>query len=88
MIAHPKGLARMLTDRQQSVLDFIREHVLRCGYPPTYAEIGCKFGISREGASRHVAALQKKGRIRRVYGQQRTISVVADCQPCRLPASA
>ena len=51
-----------LTDRQQQVLDFIREHIQGAGYPPTIREIGDHLGIaSTNGVADHLKALRRKG---------------------------
>lgn len=67
-----------LTDRQQSILDFIVEEIQRQGYPPTLREISSQFGISStQGVRRHIDALEKKGYIVRESGA-RSISVCSD----------
>lgn len=68
-------MIRELTERQREVLHYIVE-VLRCsGYPPTVREIANHFGLaSGYGVQRHLAALQKKGFIRRDTGA-RTITL-------------
>lgn len=67
-----------LTDRQQSILDFIVEEIQRQGYPPTLREISSRFGISStQGVRRHIDALEKKGYIERDSGA-RSISVSSD----------
>jgi repressor LexA len=67
-----------LTDRQQSILDFIVEEIQRQGYPPTLREISRRFGISStQGVRRHIDALEKKGYIVRDSGA-RSISVSSD----------
>ena len=55
-----------LTQRQQSVFDFIVGYIDRHGYPPSIREIGAAFGISSlRGVTVHLDALEKKGFIRR-----------------------
>ena len=67
-----------LTERQQSILDFIVSEIQRIGYPPTLREISAKFGISStQGVRRHIDALEKKGYIERESGA-RSISVCSD----------
>lgn len=67
-----------LTDRQQSILDFIVEEIQRIGYPPTLREISTQFGISStQGVRRHIDALEKKGYITRESGA-RSISVCSE----------
>lgn len=64
-----------LTDRQQSILDFIVEEIQDRGFPPTLREISAQFGISStQGVRRHIDALEKKGYISRESGA-RSISV-------------
>lgn len=51
----------MLTERQQSILDYIIEFKRRSGQTPTYREIGAAFDIkSTNGVRRHITALIKK----------------------------
>lgn len=67
-----------LTDRQQSILDFIVEEIQEKGYPPTLREISAQFGISStQGVRRHIDALEKKGYIVRESGA-RSITVAQD----------
>jgi len=55
-----------LTDRQQMVLDFIKESITSRGYPPTLREIGAKMGIkSTNGVNDHLRALERKGYLTR-----------------------
>lgn len=59
-------MAKGLTKRQQSILEFIIESIRDMGYPPTIAEIGGAFGISStNGVNDHLIALEKKGYIER-----------------------
>lgn len=55
-----------LTDRQQMVLDFIRQSITDRGYPPTLREIGARMGIkSTNGVNDHLRALERKGYLTR-----------------------
>src|SRR5271169_2749959 len=55
-----------LTERQQMVLDFIRESIIDRGYPPTLREIGARMGIrSTNGVNDHLRALERKGYLKR-----------------------
>jgi repressor LexA len=69
---------RRLTDRQRSVLDFIREYSTANGMSPSMVEIGqgCG-GISATAALAHVVALEKKGYVKRDPHRARGIEVVA-----------
>ncbi len=69
-----------LTDRQQTILAFIREFIDVKGYPPTIREIGLHFGIkSTNGVAYHLAALEKKGYIERGASSARTIRLLNTC---------
>jgi repressor LexA len=69
-----------LTQRQQQVLDVIRQHIDETGYPPTRAEIAKKLGFkSANAAEEHLKALARKGAIEIIAGASRGI---------RLPDSA
>jgi repressor LexA len=55
-----------LTQRQQMVLDFIRQSINDRGYPPTLREIGARMGIrSTNGVNDHLRALERKGYLTR-----------------------
>ncbi len=55
-----------LTQRQQMVLDYIKQSILDRGYPPTLREIGARMGIrSTNGVNDHLRALERKGYLTR-----------------------
>lgn len=63
-----------LTDRQQQILDLIREAVISTGFPPTRAEIAQKLGFrSANAAEDHLRALARKGVIELTAGASRGI---------------
>ena len=63
-----------LTQRQQQVLDLVREYVDETGYPPTRAEISRRLGFkSANAAEEHLKALARKGAIEIVPGASRGI---------------
>jgi len=69
-----------LTQRQQQVLDIVRQHIDDTGYPPTRADIALKLGFkSANAAEEHLKALARKGAIEMIAGASRGI---------RLPESA
>lgn len=71
-----------LTDRQQLVLDFIRQSIVDRGYPPTLREICKPLGTrSTNGARNHLAALERKGFIVRDEANARGIRLVAPVIP-------
>ncbi len=59
-------MRRKLTDRQQDIYTFISQAIRDNGYPPTIREIMVAFDIaSTNGVRTTLAALEKKGYIRR-----------------------
>ncbi|MFP4501383.1 MAG: transcriptional repressor LexA [Candidatus Hydrogenedentota bacterium] len=59
-------MAKGLTKRQRSILEFIVACIRDQGYPPTIAEIGQEFGItSTNGVNDHLLALERKEYIER-----------------------
>jgi repressor LexA len=63
-----------LTDRQQQILELIRQAVIRTGFPPTRAEIAQTLGFrSANAAEDHLRALAKKGVIELTAGASRGI---------------
>lgn len=66
-----------LTRRQQQVLDFILSEISRKGYPPSIREIGKAIGLtSSSTVHSHLAALERKGYIRRDPTKPRALEVV------------
>ncbi len=57
---------KRLSPRQRAVLDFIGRFVVSNDYPPTVQDIRAAIGIkSTNGVCYHLAALERKGYIRR-----------------------
>ena len=73
----------MLTERQQSILDFINEYVGDNGFPPSIREIGRHFGIYPATVQDHISALERKGHLQKKRFQSRTLSVPASSR--RIP---
>ena len=68
---------RSLTDRQQSILDFIETHLAREGLPPTHEDIAQAFGFSQpRAAGFHLQALAQKGVIALQPGKARGIRIL------------
>ena len=66
-----------LTDRQREALQFIQKYHIENGYPPTLQEIAEGLGINSTFAVRdHLAALERKGAIKRKPGTARAITVL------------
>src|SRR6516162_6984933 len=67
-----------LTQRQQMVLDFIRQSIQDRGYPPTLREIGARMGIrSTNGVNDHLRALERKGYLTREDMKSRALRPTA-----------
>ncbi len=72
------GLGAGLTVRQRRVLEVIRNSVDRRGYPPSLREIGEWVGLTSPSSVAHqLAALERKGFIRRDPNRPRAIEVVS-----------
>ena len=68
-----------LTERQQQILDLVRQTIERTGAPPTRAEIAVEFGFkSANAAEEHLQALARKGAIELIGGTSRGIRLGAD----------
>ena len=66
----------LLTKRQRSVYEFIRDKIQNRGYGPTVREIGEHFGISSpNGVMCHLKAIEKKGLIHRTPNKSRAIEL-------------
>jgi SOS-response transcriptional repressor LexA len=66
-----------LTDRQQQVLDYLRQHIAATGLPPTISELMAAFGwASPNAAAKHLDALIAKGAIEMAPHKARTIRLV------------
>ncbi|MEJ2553717.1 MAG: transcriptional repressor LexA [Gammaproteobacteria bacterium] len=72
----------VLTDRQRQVLDYIREHIMTTGIPPTRTEIARALGFSSVTAAKdHLEALARKGAIELSSNTSRGIRVLVDEDP-------
>ena len=68
-----------LTDRQQAILDFVRERIVADGLPPTWAEIAAAFGFRQtRAAQKHLQALAHKGYLQLLPGKARGIRLTTD----------
>ncbi len=68
-----------LTQRQQSILDFIRDFSIRSKYPPTIREIGKSVGISSTSVVNYnLGVLEKLGLIERDKTVSRGIKLVGE----------
>ena len=75
-----------LTDRQQTILDFVQEFQGIHGYPPSMREIGEHFGIrSTNGVSDHLRALERKGFLQRSGNLSRSLTIVKPTREVEAP---
>jgi repressor LexA len=73
---------RLLTWRQRKILRVIRDSVQRRGYPPSMREIGDAVGLaSISSVSYQLAALERKGYLRRNGRRPRTAEVRLPSRP-------
>ena len=64
-----------LTERQQEVLDAVRELTGRHGFPPTVRELAAFLEVGPRAAFEHLAALVRKGYLDKEDGRPRALSV-------------
>ena len=70
-----------LNNRQQQILDYLREHAREHAYPPTVREIGQAVGLSSSSTvQNHLNSLEARGFIRRDPAKSRTVEVVGDVE--------
>jgi repressor LexA len=68
------SMSLKLTDRQQQILDLIRQAIVNTGFPPTRAELAAVLGFkSANAAEDHLRALARKGVIELTAGASRGI---------------
>jgi repressor LexA len=66
-----------LSDRQQKVLEVLRQYVRDHGYPPSVRDLGERLGLSSTSTVHgHLEALERKGYIRRDPTKSRTIDIL------------
>jgi repressor LexA len=65
----------VLTNRQKEILDFIKQSIVKRGFPPSVREIGEHFGIYPRAAFDHLRALERKGFLKRSAAKSRGIEV-------------
>jgi repressor LexA len=77
---NPKGV-RVLSERQQQVLEYIRKTVAERGYPPSVREIGDAVGLSSPSTVHsHLSSLVAAGAITRDPSKPRAIMIVDDAR--------
>jgi repressor LexA len=72
----------MLTERQREILETIRRHMARHGMPPSTRELQQALGLgSQATVMDHLAALERKGALRRRPGKARGFVPVDAARP-------
>lgn len=67
-----------LTAKQAQCLAFLTDRIEATGIAPSYAEMQAHLGLtSKSGVHRLIAALEERGRIRRIPNRARCIEVLA-----------
>ena len=68
-----------ITDKQQQILNYMKDEILRTGYPPTVREICDAVGLkSTSSVHSHLETLEKNGYIRRDPTKPRAIEICDD----------
>ena len=68
-----------ITAKQQQILDYIKDEILKRGYPPTVREIGETVNLkSTSSVHSHLETLEKNGYIRRDPTKLRAIEICDD----------
>lgn len=68
-----------ITEKQQKILDYLKESILATGYPPTVREICDAVGLkSTSSVHSHLETLEKNGYIRRDPTKPRAIEICDD----------
>lgn len=68
-----------ITEKQQKILDYIKEEILEKGYPPTVREICDRVGLSSPSSVHsHLSSLEANGYIKRDPSKPRAIEIVDD----------
>lgn len=68
-----------LTRRQNDILTFVQRHTESHGYPPSVREIGQAMGLtSSSTVHSHLAALERKGYLRRDPSKPRALEILRD----------
>jgi len=69
-----------ITPKQQEILEYIKETILKKGYPPAVREICEAVHLkSTSSVHSHLETLEDKGYIRRDPTKPRTIEIIDDC---------
>ncbi len=74
----------MLSARQKSILNFVREFITAKGYPPAVREIGAAVGLSSSASvHNHLRKLQEYGFLQRDAAKPRALELMSDIDSWR-----
>ena len=77
-----------LSEREQRILEYMREYVAKWGYPPTVRDVAGALGIkSTSTVHKSIAALEKAGAIKKQAGKRRALDIVGS-EPAKTPSPA
>ena len=77
-----------LSDREQKILDYMKEYLAKWGYPPTVRDIGSALGIkSTSTVHKAIASLEEKGCIKKQAGKRRALDIIGS-EPRRRKSKA
>ena len=77
-----------LSEREQRILEYMREYVAKWGYPPTVRDVAGALGIkSTSTVHKSIAALGKAGAIKKQAGKRRALDIVGS-EPAKTPSAA
>ncbi len=69
-----------ITRRQLETFEFIKSFLQRKKYPPTINEIAREFGVGNTSVVERLKSLEKKGYIKRIKDQTRSIIILTSKQ--------
>jgi repressor LexA len=64
-----------LTERQQTILEFIKQFIRKEGYPPTVRELAQGFEMKSSSMFDHLTALEQKGFLKRMSRKSRSLEL-------------
>ena len=77
-----------LSEREQRILDYMREYVAKWGYPPTVRDVAGALGIkSTSTVHKAIASLEKAGMIKKQAGKRRALDIVGS-EPVKTQSAA
>ena len=77
-----------LSEREQRILDYMREYVAKWGYPPTVRDVAGALGIkSTATVHKAIASLEKAGMIKKQAGKRRALDIVGS-EPVKTQSAA